>query len=110
MATLREVDAVTLPVPDLDGGLAFYVEALGHTLSWRNDAIGQAGIALPDSDTEIVLTTQHGYEPNWLVDDVTVAAERFREAGGDVVAALGRERLSVDVLTGARWTPSPRTA
>lgn len=85
MAILRKVDAVTLNVPDLDGGIAFYVEALGHALKWRNDAIGQAGIAVPDSDTEIVLTTRHGYEPNWLVDDVAVAAERFRAAGGDLV-------------------------
>jgi predicted enzyme related to lactoylglutathione lyase len=85
MPTLRKVDAVTVPVPDLDGGVAFYVGALGHTLNWRNDAIGQAGLALPESDTEIVLTTQHGYEPNWLVDDVAVAAEQFRAAGGDLV-------------------------
>ncbi|HXH56269.1 VOC family protein [Iamia sp.] len=86
MPTLRKVDAVTLHVPDLDGGIAFYVEALGHTLNWRNDAIGQAGIAVPDSDTEIVLTTRHGYEPNWLVDDVALAAEQFRAAGGDLLA------------------------
>jgi predicted enzyme related to lactoylglutathione lyase len=85
MATLRTVDAVTLPVPALDDGIAFYVGALGHTLNWRNDAVGQAGLALPDSDTEIVLTTQHGYEPNWLVDDVAAAAEQFRAAGGDLL-------------------------
>lgn len=85
MATLRKVDAVTVPVPDLDGGIAFYVDALGHALNWRNDAIGQAGLALPESDTEIVLTTEHGYEPDWLVDDVAVAAEQFRAGGGDLL-------------------------
>jgi catechol 2,3-dioxygenase-like lactoylglutathione lyase family enzyme len=57
--TLRKVDAVTFRVPDLDTGLAFYRDALGHELAWRNDAIGQAAIALPESDTEIVLTTEH---------------------------------------------------
>jgi catechol 2,3-dioxygenase-like lactoylglutathione lyase family enzyme len=29
---LRKVDAVTVPVPDLDTGLRFYRDALGHQL------------------------------------------------------------------------------
>lgn len=52
---LRKVDAVTFRVPDLDSGLAFYRDALGHALRWRNDEIGQAALSLPDSETEIVL-------------------------------------------------------
>ena len=85
MAVLRKVDAVTVKVPSLDAGLAFYRDALGHALRWRNDAIGQAGLALPDSDTELVLTTQHGYEPNWLVESVEDAVEQLVGAGGTVV-------------------------
>ena len=53
---LRKIDAVTIQVPDLDTGLAFYSETLGHELRWRNDSVGQAGLRVPDSDTEIVLT------------------------------------------------------
>lgn len=83
---LRKVDAVTVRVSDLDAGLAFYRDALGHELRWRNDAIGQAAVALPESDTEIVLTTEHGYEPNWLVDDVVDATARIEAAGGQVLA------------------------
>jgi hypothetical protein len=30
---LRKVDAVTVRVPDLDSGIAFYVDRLGHTLN-----------------------------------------------------------------------------
>src|SRR5215831_18109634 len=56
-ALLRKVDAVTVRVPDLDRGLEFYSQALGHRLRWRYDGIGQAGLALPDGDTEIVLAT-----------------------------------------------------
>jgi predicted enzyme related to lactoylglutathione lyase len=82
---LRKVDAVTLPVPDLDVGLAFYAEALGHRLLWRNDALGQVGLGLPDSDTELVLTTRQAYEPDWLVADVPAALESFTAAGGSVV-------------------------
>lgn len=86
MPLLKKVDAVTVAVPDLDSGMAFYVDALGHALRWRNDAIGQAGLQLPESDTEIVLTTSHGYEPNWLVDSADQAAESIRHAGGVVLA------------------------
>jgi len=34
------VDAVTIPVPDLDAGLCFYRDSLGHQLRWRHDDIG----------------------------------------------------------------------
>jgi predicted enzyme related to lactoylglutathione lyase len=83
---LRKVDAVTVPVTDLDAGLAFYGDGLGHRLLWRNDATGQAGLRLPESDTELVLTTRQDYEPDWLVDDVHRALESVRAAGGTVVA------------------------
>jgi predicted enzyme related to lactoylglutathione lyase len=82
---LQRVDAVTVPVPDLDNGLRFYRELLGHELLWRNDQIGQAGLALPGSDTEIVLTTRQDYAPNWLVANADEAAEAFRAAGGQVI-------------------------
>lgn len=82
---LRKVDAVTVRVPDLASGIAFYSARLGHDVRWRNDVIGQAGLALPDSDTEIVLTVVHGYEPNWLVESVDDAVIDFVEGGGTVV-------------------------
>jgi predicted enzyme related to lactoylglutathione lyase len=82
---LRRVDAVTVPVPDLDAGLRFYAEALGHRLNWRNDAIGQAGLSLRESDTELVLSTDLQYEPNWLVESADAAAARVQGAGGRVV-------------------------
>jgi predicted enzyme related to lactoylglutathione lyase len=83
---LRKVDAVTVRVPDLESGLAFYVTELGHALRWRDDVAGQAGLALPDAETEIVLTTAHGYEPNWLVESADAAVDQFERAGGTVLA------------------------
>jgi predicted enzyme related to lactoylglutathione lyase len=83
---LQKVDAVTIPVPDLDAGLRFYRDSLGHELRWRNDAIGQAGLAMPGGSTEIVLTTQQEYEPNWLVSSAPDAVAAVRAAGGRVVA------------------------
>jgi predicted enzyme related to lactoylglutathione lyase len=81
----QKVDAVTIPVSDLDTGLRFYCDALGHELRWRNDDIGQAGLALADSDTEIVLTTRERYEPDWLVASADEAAAAVAAAGGRVV-------------------------
>jgi predicted enzyme related to lactoylglutathione lyase len=84
-ALLRKIDAITVPVPDLDAGLRFYRDALGHELRWRNDQVGQAGLSLPGSDTEIVLTTRQAYEPNWLVASADQAASVIQEAGGRVL-------------------------
>jgi predicted enzyme related to lactoylglutathione lyase len=98
---LRKVDAVTVPVPDLPSGLAFYRDRLGHALLWRNDAVGQAGLRLPDSDTELVLTTEQTYAPNWLVNSVDEAAEAIRAAGGRIVSGpsdipVGRVAVAAD--------------
>lgn len=82
---LQKVDAITIPVPDLDSGLRFYHDALGHGVLWRHDAIGQAGLSLPGSDTEIVLATTLGYEPDWLVASADEAAGAFQSAGGRVI-------------------------
>jgi predicted enzyme related to lactoylglutathione lyase len=80
---LQYVDAVT--VPDLDRGLAFYRDVLGHHLIWRNEAAGQAGLRTPGSDTEIVLTTRQRYEPDWKVASADAAAEAFAAHGGKVL-------------------------
>jgi predicted enzyme related to lactoylglutathione lyase len=82
---LRELDAVTVPVPDLDSGLAYYHDKLGHSLLWRNDEVGQAGLGLPDGSTELVLTTRQQLEPNWLVDSIDEAVAVMLEAGGALV-------------------------
>jgi predicted enzyme related to lactoylglutathione lyase len=83
---LRSIDAVTLPVPDLDRGLTFYRDDLGQELLWRDDELGQAGLRLPDSDTELVLSTRLEYAPNWLVASVDDAVESIVGAGGSVLA------------------------
>ncbi len=82
---LQKVDAVTIRVPSLAEGLAFYRDQLGHQVLWRNDAVGQLALSLPDSDTEIVLTTHQSSEPNWLVDSAVEAAEKFVRSGGRIV-------------------------
>jgi hypothetical protein len=50
-------------------------------------AVGQAGLELPDGDSELVLTTRQSYQPNWLVDSVDDAINVLTGHGGDLVAA-----------------------
>ena len=101
LALLRNVDAITIRVPDIDAGIRFYVDVLGHRMKWRNDTIGQAGLEMPDGDSEIVLTTTHRYEPNWLVESADQAVDVFRSNGGQVIAepvdiAVGRLGVVLD--------------
>jgi predicted enzyme related to lactoylglutathione lyase len=83
---LRKIDAVTVPVPDLDQGLRFYRDGLGHDLLWRDDSRGQAGLRMPETDAEIVLALGQAYEPDWLVTSAAEAAEVIVQAGGRVVS------------------------
>jgi catechol 2,3-dioxygenase-like lactoylglutathione lyase family enzyme len=95
---LRMIDAVTVPVPDLDQGLAFYRDGLGHELIWRNDENAQAGLRLPDGETEIVLSQHLPYAPTWLVSSVSDAVADVIAAGGVVVVephAIAVGRLAV---------------
>jgi predicted enzyme related to lactoylglutathione lyase len=81
---LRKVDCVQVPVPDLDSGLAFYRDRLGHELVWRSESA--AGLRLADGDTELVLQTQRPEpEVDLLVDSVDQAAAELVRAGGRVL-------------------------
>ena len=80
----RKVDCLQIPVPDLDAGLAFYRDRLGHELIWRTKTA--AGLRMPDSDAEIVLQTEREeMEVDLLVASADVAAAAIDEAGGRVV-------------------------
>ncbi len=81
---LKKVDCIMIYVPDLDEGIAFYRDRLGHPLIWRiPDA---AGLKMPDTDTEIVLQCgQKGMEVDFLVPSADEAADEFVKAGGTVV-------------------------
>jgi predicted enzyme related to lactoylglutathione lyase len=79
----RKVDCLQLPVPSIDAGLDFYATALGHELIWRTET--QAGLRLPDSDTELVIQTEERHEVDLLVYSVDDAVRRIVAAGGSLV-------------------------
>ena len=84
MALIRKVDCVRLYVPDLEAGLAFYRDQLGHALIWRTGTA--AGLRLPESEAELVLQTEdQRQEVDLLVDSADEAAARVEQAGGKVI-------------------------
>lgn len=98
---LRAIDAVTVQVPDLDVGLSFYRDRLGHELIWRNDETRQAGLRLPEGEAELVLAVGIDPAANWLVGSVEEAVARVVAAGGTVISAavsipVGRVAMVAD--------------
>jgi len=81
---VHKIDCIRLSVPDLEAGLAFYRDALGHALLWRTATA--VGLHLPGTDAEIVLHAEPGEpEIDLQVRSADAAAQRFQEAGGTVV-------------------------
>lgn len=84
MALIRKVDCVRLYVPDLDAGLSFYRDRLGHELIWRTQTA--AGLRLPESEAELVLQTEdQRQEVDLLVDSADESARLIEQAGGQVI-------------------------
>ena len=81
----QKIDCLQIPVPDLEAGLAFYRDKLGHELIWRTGSA--AGLQMPETDTEIVIQTERPQlEANIKVASADAAVERIVEAGGKLVA------------------------
>lgn len=80
----KKVDCLRIAVPDLDAGLAFYRDRLGHELIWRDET--SAGLRMPDTDAEIVIQTERDtLEIDLLVSSADAAAQAIIAAGGSVV-------------------------
>jgi predicted enzyme related to lactoylglutathione lyase len=81
---IRKVDCVRLYVSDLETGLAFYRDCLGHELIWRSETA--AGLRMPETDAELVIQTEEQrQEIDLLVDSTDEAARFIEQAGGKVI-------------------------
>lgn len=81
---IRKFDCVRLYVPDLESGMAYYRDRLGHELIWRTEEA--AGLRMPETDAEIVLhTAPAAPEIDLKVDSADAAATWIEAAGGKVV-------------------------
>jgi lactoylglutathione lyase len=81
---IRKVDCVQFYVKNLEAGLAFYRDKLGHQLIWRTDKA--VGLRLPDSEAEIVLHIERReQEVDLTVDSADKAAQIIQDAGGQII-------------------------
>jgi predicted enzyme related to lactoylglutathione lyase len=93
-AIFQKIDCLQIPVPDLEAGLAFYRDQLGHALIWRTRTA--AGLRLPNSDAELVVQTERPLlEVNLTVESADEAAQAIAQAGGRILVpafdiAIGR--------------------
>jgi len=86
MPLLRKIDCIRFYVPDLEAGIAFYRDQLGHSLIWRTEKA--VGLQMPGTDAELVLQTEDRVqEVDFLVDSVDAAATRIKEAGGRIIVS-----------------------
>ena len=82
----RKIDCLRIPVPELDAGLTFYRDMLGHEVIWRTATA--AGLLMPESDAEIVIHTEGGgMEVDLLVASAPESAAIVEQMGGRVVVA-----------------------
>jgi Lactoylglutathione lyase and related lyases len=86
MVLIRKVDCVRLYVSNLEEGLVFYRDRLGHELIWRTEIA--AGLRLPETDAELVLQTEEQrQETDLLVESADEAAKLIERAGGRIIVA-----------------------
>jgi len=99
---VQKIDCVSFYVPDLDAGLAFYRDRLGHTLIWRDQH--SAGLRLPGTDAEIVLQDQRpGQEIDFKVVSADEAARQFVAAGGTILVPPFDIRIGRAVVVQDPW-------
>jgi lactoylglutathione lyase len=101
-ALFQKIDCIRIFVPDLESGLTFYRDALGHELIWRTeDAVG---LRLAEGETEIVLHTEKMHlEVDVKVSSADQAAERIKTAGGKIVAGPFDIQIGRCVVVADPW-------
>jgi lactoylglutathione lyase len=98
----KKIDCIRLYVPDLEAGLSFYRDQLGHPLIWRTEQ--EAGLRIPGSDSELVLQTERpGLEVDITVESADEAATRWAALGGKVLAGPFDIRIGRCVVVQDPW-------
>jgi lactoylglutathione lyase len=98
----QKIDCIRLYVPDLEAGLAFYRDQLGHPLIWRTE--GEAGLQIPGSDSELVLQTERpGLEVDFSVQSADEAAARWAALGGQIIVPPFEIRIGRCVVVQDPW-------
>lgn len=81
----RKVDCIRVPVPDIEKGLKFYKDLLGHEIIWRTESA--VGLKIPESEAELVIHTESDEpETDITVKSAEAAVDRFIQAGGSILS------------------------
>jgi predicted enzyme related to lactoylglutathione lyase len=85
---LKRIDCVMIRVDDVAAAEKLYSRVFGLKALWRE--AGSVGMALPETNAEIVLHNNtaipHKVEVHYLVDDVVAAVKQYAENGCRVLA------------------------
>lgn len=79
MPLFRKIDCLLLKVDNLEDGLMFYSKKLGHEILWKTSTA--AGLKLPNSTAELVISTENGPETDLKVEDTQQAYNKLLQAG-----------------------------
>ena len=84
-ATLFQmVDAVQFYVPDIEAGVRYYGDILGHEIIRKTESA--VGLRMPGSEAEIVIQNEREYrEIDLSVESADAAARRIEDAGGKII-------------------------
>jgi len=75
----KKVDCYVVSVPDLEQGISFYSGKLDHRVAWKRETA--AGLTMPGSEAEIVLSTELPSHTGLVVDDARRAYLRLLSHG-----------------------------
>jgi lactoylglutathione lyase len=86
---LRKIDCIMVRVDDIQAAAAYYAKVFGLRPLWSGD--DAIGLALPDTDAEIVLHNDPDIpapvEVYYLVDDVVAAVAHYEAQGCSILVA-----------------------
>lgn len=85
MPLFKKIDCLLLKVDNLEAGLMFYSEKLGHEILWKTSTA--AGLKLPNSEAELVISIENGPETDLKVADTQQAYEELLHAGAKSILA-----------------------
>lgn len=75
----KKIDCLLLKVSDLEAGLQFYSEKLGHEVIWKTATA--AGMKLSESNAELVISTENGPETDLQVENTIKSFNALIAAG-----------------------------
>ena len=96
------VDAVQFYVPDIEAGVRYYGDILGHEIIRKTESA--VGLRLSGSEAEIVIQNERDYqEIDLSVESENAAARRIEDAGGKIIVPPFDIQIGRAVVVEGPW-------